>query len=257
VRLPLDDAAWNGAWRTRSTVEKTLLCGGLLVVAATSSGIGVSVLVLVATLCVALGPARVPARSYLLALAAPVGFVLVGGAAIAVTSTGAVAQVASAGPFAVTRASLLDAAEVVTRSVAAMAALTLLATTTPITDLLTGLRRLRVPEVVLDVAAVMYRMLFGLLDAVLGIAESQRARLGYVNGRTARRSAGMLAGAALQRAWLRSRRLEDGLAGRGYTGALITLASPRPVSVGFVVASTALVMSLAAVSLADAFGLLP
>ncbi len=256
MRLPLDDAAWNGAWRTRSTAEKALLCGGLLVVAATSSGIGVSVLVLVATLSVALGPARVPARSYLLALAAPVGFVLVGGAAIAVTSAGTPAPVASAGPFAVTSGSLLEAGEVVTRSVAAMAALTLLATTTPISDLLTGLRRLRVPEAVLDVAAVMYRLLFGLLDAVLAIAESQRSRLGYADGRTARRSAGMLAAAALQRAWLRSRRLEEGLAGRGYTGALPTLATPRPVSVGFVAGSSVLVMSLAAVSVAGAYGLL-
>ena len=39
MRLALDDTAWSGAWRTRSTAEKSLLAVGLLLVAATSSAI--------------------------------------------------------------------------------------------------------------------------------------------------------------------------------------------------------------------------
>ena len=96
----------------------------------------------------------------------------------------------------------------------------MLALTTPMTDVLGGLRRVGVPAFLVEIAGVVYRMIFTLLDSVGTIRESQTARLGYATRRAALASTGtLLAG-----------RLEAGLAGRGYTGDLIVTTPARQAS---------------------------
>lgn len=254
ARLALDDAAWSSHWRGRSTAEKALLSIGLLLVAVTSPAPWVSLLILGTAMTIAIALARVPARGYLLALLAPASFVIIGSAVIAVhIGTPPPDAVWSWGPFSTTPQSLLLAAQVTTRSMAAFSALLLLASTTPMSDILSGLRRLRVPEVLIDIASLIYRLLFALLGAASTIMEAQRARLGYSSGRAARRSVGALGGAVLMQAWGRARRLEEGLAGRGYTGSLRTLSAARPVSVWFVVAAVILLAALVTVSVLARF----
>lgn len=254
--LRLDDVALSSRWRRRATGEKVLLAGGLLLLAATSPSPAVSVVIGVTGVLVALAAARVPPRAYLLTLTAPTGFVLVGAVTIAVTFGAPSDTLVAVGPVAVSASSAQRAIEVATRSIAAMAALALLATTTPMNDVLRALRRIGVPAPVVEIAAVMYRMIFGLLEAVSAITDTQRARLGYRDGRSARRSVGLLAAATLRRAWVTSRRLEEGLAGRGYTGSLATMSASRSLSAPFVTASVALLVTLAGLSGVAAAGLL-
>ena len=252
ARFALDEAAWSGPWRLRSTGEKALLSLGLLTVAATSRSLWVSVVVLAVAVSTALFAARVPKRTYALAVVGPMTFVAVGAIPIALTFGGQPTDVdvlASLGPVSLTSTGLYAAAAVAVRSAAAMAAMTLLAATTPMVDLLAGLRRLRVPEVLVDIAGLVYRMLFTLMDSVLAVREAQAARLGFVDGRTARRSMGLMAGSVLGRAWQRSRRLEEGLRGRGYAGSLRTLPRETVVSVPFMAVSGLIVTALAATSI--------
>lgn len=252
ARFALDEAAWSGPWRLRSTGEKALLSLGLLTVAATSRSLWVSLVVLAVAVSTALFAARVPKRTYALAVVGPMTFVAVGAIPIALTFGGRPTDVdvlASLGPVSLTSTGLYAAAAVAVRSAAAMAAMTLLAATTPMVDLLAGLRRLRVPEVLVDIAGLVYRMLFTLMDSVLAVREAQAARLGFVDGRTARRSMGLMAGSVLGRAWQRSRRLEEGLRGRGYAGSLRTLPRETVVSVPFMAVSGLIVTALAATSI--------
>lgn len=249
ARLTLDDAAWTSPWRRRSTAEKSVLCLGLLLIAVTSPGPPMSLMTLAIASVIALLFARVSARQYLLALLGPGAFVLIGAGVIAIHLGGALPQtVWQWGPFSATRDSVSLAAEVSTRSIASFAALVLFAATTPMTEVLTGLRRLRVPEVLIDIAGLIYRMLFALLDAAATILEAQASRLGFSSGRSARRSVGLLGGAVLIQAWNRAGRLEAGLAGRGYSGSLQTCTAPRPASVRFVLITSGLLVALAITS---------
>ena len=250
--LRLDDAAWTGRWAGRSTAEKTLLALGLLLVAATSGSVPVAAATCVVAVLVTLAVARVPWRSYLLAWAGPLPFIVLGAVTVAVTLGAPVDPVWTLGPLLVEPDGLHRASLVVVRSLAGVAAILLLAMTTPLSDLLTGLRRLRVPGPLVDVAALMYRMVFGLLEAAGQIRAAQTARLGYVDARAARHSVGLLAAATLRRAWTRAARLESGLEGRGYTGDLLVLAPSRPVSLPFVAVSVLLVGALAGWSLLEA-----
>jgi len=236
--LAVDDAAWSSAWRPRSPVDKLALCLGLVVCALVLPAWPGSVLVGLAAVGLALGPARVPGRTFLRAVRWPLGFVLVG----ALT---AVVQVDGGGigwaPDAAARG-----ASLVGHALAGGAAVLLLATTTPMSDLLPALRRVRVPEAVVEVASVVYRLLFVLLESLRTIREAQTARMGYSSVRRSYRSSGALAAAVLTRSWDRARRLQEGLAGRGMEVGLRVLPDQRPSSRGFVVATVAGLAALVA-----------
>ncbi|MGY1635640.1 cobalt ECF transporter T component CbiQ [Geodermatophilus sp. SYSU D00742] len=239
MTLAVDDAAWSSAWRRRSPGDKLLLCTGLVVCALALPAWPGSVLVTVTAVALALGPARVPARTFGRAVRWPLAFVATG----ALT---AVVSVDSGGlgwaPDAAARAGSL-----VGHAVAGTSAVLLLATTTPVSDLLPALRRLRVPAAVVEVAAVTYRLLFVLLDSLRAVREAQAARMGHSSVRRSYRSSGVLAAAVLTRSWDRARRLQEGLAGRGMEAGLQVLPEALPSSRAFLAATAAGLAALVSV----------
>jgi cobalt/nickel transport system permease protein len=241
--LAIDDAAWASAWRRRSPGDKLLVSLGLVVSALLLPVWPGSVLVGLAAVVLALGPARVPARTFGRAVRVPLAFIGVG----ALTTVVQVGDGIGWAPDAAAQAGSL-----VGHAVAGSAAVLLLATTTPMSDLLPALQRLRVPAAVVEVASVVYRMLFVLLTSLSTIREAQTARMGYATVRSSYRSSGALAAAVLTRSWDRARRLQDGLAGRGLETGLRVLPETLPASRRFEAATVAGLAALAAVSLAVA-----
>jgi cobalt/nickel transport system permease protein len=159
----------------------------------------------------------------------PAAFIAVGAITAVVTVDGSGLGWA---PDAAARAGSL-----IGHALAGSAAVLLLACTTPMSDLLPALQRLRVPPAVTEVASVTYRLLFVLLDSLRTIREAQTARLGHATLRRSLRSNGALAAAVLTRSWDRARRLQEGLAGRGMETGLRVLPDQRPSSRRFVAAT--------------------
>jgi cobalt/nickel transport system permease protein len=237
--LAVDDAAWASAWRRRSPGDKVLLCGGLVVCALVLPAWPGSLLVGLTAVGLALGPAGVPARTFLRAVRLPVAFVAVGALTAVVSVSG---DGVGWAPDAAARAGSLAG-----HALAGGAAVLLLATTTPMSDLLPALRRLRVPAAVVEVAALVYRLLFVLLESLRTIREAQTARMGHSSLRRSYRSSGMLAAAVLTRSWDRARRLQEGLAGRGMETGLRVLPEVLPSSRAFLACSAAGLAALTAV----------
>jgi cobalt/nickel transport system permease protein len=239
--LAVDDAAWSSAWRGRSPGDKLLLCTGLVLCALVLPAWPGSVLVGLAAVGLALGPARVPARTFGRAIRWPLGFIAIG----------ALTAVISVGDGGLGWAP--DAAErtgsLVGHAVAGSAAVLLLATTTPMSDLLPELRRLRVPAAVVEVASVTYRLLFVLLESLGSVREAQAARMGWSTPARSYRSAGMLAAAVLTRSWDRARRMQEGLVGRGMETGLRVLPDALPSSRPFRVLALALPVAIAGLTL--------
>lgn len=247
--MQLDDAAWSSPWRRRSVAEKALLCLGLLLVAATTGSPVIAAVVGLLVTGLALLTAMVPPGLWWRVLLGPAVFVAVGAVTVALdlgAATGS--DVWRLGPVGMTTSGVETALLVSLRALAATSAMLLLAATTPMVEVLSALRRVGVPGPVVDVAAVMYRMIFGLLEAMAAIREAQAGRLGYASGRAARRSLGQLVAAVMVRAWTRASRLEDGLAGRGGVEA-VPMVPARPVSLPFALAAVALVTVTATASL--------
>lgn len=77
------------------------------------------------------------------------------------------------------------------RAAACLAAMLFLVMTTPLVDLVTLARRLRVPGVLVDLMTVSYRAIGVFTDALADMRDTQRARLGYAGRGPALRSAGV------------------------------------------------------------------
>lgn len=242
----LDDAAWASPWRRRAVLDKALLSLGLVLTALLAPPWPGGVLVALVALVCLLGPAGVSARLLGEAVAPPVVFVLIG-AVSAVVAVGRPVPDAwwVVGPFSVGAESAARAAGLVVHGIAGTLAVLVLATTTPMVDLVTSARKLRIPAACLDVAALIYRLLFVLLDVALATHAAQAARLGGGGGPAARvRAAGSIAGTVLVRAWSQSKRLTAGLAGRGYEEDLCTLPVARARSIRFEAAAGALLVAV-------------
>jgi cobalt/nickel transport system permease protein len=185
------------------------------------------------------GPARVPFRTWLAAMAAPVGFLL----------TGAATLLFSVGPHGIALApqGATAALELLTRSFSAIICLLFLSLTTPATDLVAGLRRLGVPRDLADVAMLTYRFVFTVADAAIAMDHAQQARLGHSTGRRWIRSLGILIANLLPRTLDRARRLETGLAARGWDGEMRVLSETPRASASVLAAILALEIAVCAI----------
>ena len=111
-------------------------------------------------------------------------------------------------------------AEVGTRSLGALAALLFLVLTTPLVDLIALLRRLKTPELLLEIMVLCYRMLFVFSAAVHETWHAQSARLGYASARLTIRSLGGLVANLTLQIWQRAHALHLAAQARNNDGPL-------------------------------------
>lgn len=219
---PIDRVAQLNRWRHKSLTEKALLALGMLMLSITVPPYPAALLISVIMTAAALLGAKVPVRIWAACAFAPTGFLLVGAFSLLV-------QVDADG-FALAPNGEIAAAKLVLRSFAGVTCLLFLALTTPTSDLIGGLRRLGLPAEITEIALLMYRFLFLLSDAAMTMNAAQAARLGHVGAKRRLRSLGILIANLLPRAFDRARRLEMGLAARGWEGEMRVLAHHDAVS---------------------------
>jgi cobalt/nickel transport system permease protein len=88
--------------------------------------------------------------------------------------------------------------------------------TTPITVILSVLRKLKVPSLLVDLIELTYRFIFIFLDTALAIHQSQASRLGYGSFRKGIRSLGLLISSLFLGVLQRSGQLTMAMNARGY-----------------------------------------
>ena len=236
----IDRHAWTNRWRRHHPGERLLLAGGGLLLALTLPPLTAGPL-----LCLLMGGATVlgagvPARAFFAVMALPAGFLLVSAPFLAVSldlSDGVHLAVSPAGAWL--------ALAVTLRSLGALSCLAFLALTTPVAELVPWLRRVGVPAPVVEIALLIYRLIFIFMERALAGQQAQAARQGYSTRRRSLRSLGLLIATLFQRAMERARRLEVGLAARGYVGELRVLTPERPLSRSRLAATLGVLLAVA------------
>lgn len=213
----IEQAAYGNRWRPVSPAAKAgFALAGLVAAFAAATPLAAAGVALVLAL-VACAGAGVPAGLYLRVAAPAAGFLALSCLSLLV-SLGTDAGGGLAWQFAPDAAPRIAA--VAARSLAALAALLGLVLTTPLTDLIALLRRLRAPEVLLDLMVVCYRMLFVLSAALDDTLTAQRARLGYTSARRSLASLGLVAANLAVQVWQRARALQVAAEARNGDGPL-------------------------------------
>ncbi len=249
--IALDDAAWSAPWRSVRVGEKLVLGGGLLLTALLAPPWPAAPLVGLAAIIATLGPARIPPRILAIGFAAPLAFITIGAISVALQVGNPDAAVwFRLGPLSMDATTAANGAQIFGRSAAGTLAILMMATTTPMVDMLGWARRRGVPGPLVEIASLTYRLLFVLLDVLTGTRAAQIARLadapgGGLPGLRRRWNAISLAmGSLLVRSWDRSARLADGLAARGIDGDLVLLQARHPARPGFVMTSVGLIAAI-------------
>lgn len=217
----IEQAAYGNRWRRASAAAKgSFALAGLLaafLANAPQNALGVAI---VLAACTVLG-AGVAWRLYLRVAAPAVGFLLLSCLTLAVSVT---LDEAGWPVWRLAPETLAQVTAIVARALAALAALLGLVLTTPLPDLIALLRHLKVPEVVLDLMVLCYRMLFVFSSAAQDILDAQHARLGYSSRRRSLQSLGLLAASLAVQIWQRARSLHQATLARNGDGPLRFLA---------------------------------
>jgi len=213
----IDRSAHTNRWRRLPTAEKALFALGMMAAALVASHWLVLLAVFSLTLVVTLLGARIAWRDVRNAARVPLGFIALSTLAQLVTLHfgGGWPQLGLA-----TSEAALHGLFIGMRSTTCVAALLFLALTTPLSSILDLLRRAGLSRDLSDIALLMLRMVWLLLDCLDAGWRSQVNRLGHCGWKRSIRSSGSLAVALLPRVLSRAQRLNDGLASRGFTGDL-------------------------------------
>jgi cobalt/nickel transport system permease protein len=234
--------ACTGPWRHRHPGEKAALAFGLLCCAVALPPWPGALVAGGTALALLLGPAGLGARRLLRAARGPLVFVVVGALPLLFSVGGP--TLVRLDPGGVGAALALTG-----RATAGLLCLLLFAATTPLADTLPRLVRLGVPAAVVDVAGLVYRLLFLLLDRIAAVRAAQAGRLGFRSVRTTFRSVAGQAGAVFVSAFDRARRMEQGLALRGEPGSLRVQLPPQRLSRRFLVGTGVLLAAVVTLSL--------
>lgn len=237
----IEDAALRQRWAGRHPGEKAFLSFGLLAVCLSAGSPATYAAVFSATAAALVFFAGVPVRVYAELLLLPLFFLTAGVAPLFVSL-----DFHGGWPPAVSLAgeAWAIALPLAARSMAAFSCLLLFSLTTPLPDALQFFRRCGMPKAVLEAALLTWNMFTVLCESFSRMRNSQEARLGYATLRSSYRSLGLLAANLLTQALARAKRLETGLAARGFDGELRVLVDFSPVSRARVAAVAVLLAAL-------------
>lgn len=212
----IEQAAYANRWRPVSPAAKGLFAACALAASFAAGTPSTAALIAAVLMAVTVLGAGITLLSYWRVGAPALLFLALGCLSLAFSldtgDSGPILQLAPTGWHKLT--------EVGARSLGALAALLFLTLTTPLIDLIALLRRLKTPELLLEIMVLCYRMLFVFSAAIDETLTAQSARLGYASPRLAMRSLGELAANLTLQVWQRAHALHVAAQARNNDGPL-------------------------------------
>jgi cobalamin biosynthesis protein CbiM/cobalt ECF transporter T component CbiQ len=229
----IDSAAHGNRLARASAVEKMTFSAGLLLLALVLPPVPGDLFVIAVAAIATLAVARIPLGVYARVMTIPLIFLLIGVVPLLFSlSLGGRwlvhIEAAPQGPVLALRVAL--------RAAAGLTSLIFLALSTPLPQILLALRRMGMPAVVVEVAALVYRSIWTFVETVAATRRAQAARLGYRSWGSSYHSLGLLVASFFGRSLQRARAMENGLAARNWHGELRVLDEEAAVSAGHVAA---------------------
>ncbi|MCE5297498.1 MAG: cobalt ECF transporter T component CbiQ [Methanoregulaceae archaeon] len=131
--------------------------------------------------------------------------------------------------LSITSESINEGFFVFCRVIGGMSGLIFIAVTTPMTDLFVVMKQFRIPEVVLDLAMIIYRSIFMIMEQLKQTYQAQVMRLGYGSFRESIQSFATMCGSVFIASWESGEDLIRAMDARCYSGKFAILGETRPV----------------------------
>jgi cobalt/nickel transport system permease protein len=229
----LEDIAQTNGLREVNTYLKLAAGLGAILLCLLSTGFIAPLFIAVLLAGAVLILARVDMRTYATLFIVPFWFAVMGIIVIVLLSGGS-GVYWSWTPlpwlsFSITRDSINEGGFIFCRVIGGMSALIFIALTTPMTDLFLVMRQVRIPEVVLDLAMIIYRSIFSIMDQLVQTYQAQVMRLGYSSFRESVNSFGTLCGSVFIASWNAGEDFIRAMDARCYNGKFASIGETRPV----------------------------
>ena len=247
----LDDYAQSNALRDKNPRLKIFLgLGAILLSVFSATPIAPLIIALTMSL-ITVKLARIPWRFYSTLLLLPLSFAILSAVVVAfMTGTGD--QILAINLFGFNLDICRDGANLamllIGRTFGGMCSLFFIALTTPMIEIFSDLKSLRVPETVIDLSMMIYRYIFVFLDQATIIHNAQVMRLGDAGIKKSLTSFSMLSSVLFLRAWEQGERLIIAMDARCYSGKLNIMEQSRKAEpeeifaiLGYMTAMTAVV----------------
>lgn len=211
---------WNSQYKAIVAMGALLFCIG-------ADDWKVSVFVFLSMGAVTIFAGKFPWRNYLVLLRLPLAFLIMGTAAI-VIGFSSVARgtvlVSVWGHFLYLQEGGIElACGLVLKAMAALSAMYMLVLSTPAGEIISILRRLRVPKIIVELMNMIYRFIFVLMDTQYKMKLAAESRLGFSNFKTSCRTFGSGAGNLFVISLKKAGVYYDAMAARCYDGDLLFL----------------------------------
>ena len=209
--------------RVKLTLSLVMICGVLL-----SSTVYFPLLVLSFTL-VTISVVRIPYKIILARLILPLGIVMVIVALKTIMAGSTEIFTVSWAGLKITAYSegLSEGVLIGVRVLAAVSVTMLLSFVSPAPEIFRALKWFRLPRDLIEIAALMYRYTFILIEQISEVAVAQRVRLGYAGMKRTFSSAGILAGTVVVRSIDQSMQTHEAMVTRCYDGHMPLGPMPR------------------------------
>ncbi|MGB9662556.1 MAG: cobalt ECF transporter T component CbiQ [Moorellaceae bacterium] len=220
----VEQYAYGNKLRGVHPAEKAMFSLGSLVLALNSRNLWVSLTILGVITWLLVATAGISLRFYIRLMLLPLSFLVTSALAIVIT----LARPGAQGMFCslslgslclgVARQDVGRAVQLGLRVLPGVSCLYFLTLTTPMVEIMSLLRRLRVPSLVLELVGLVYHFIFILWDTAEKIYLSQSSRLGYISWSRSLFSLGQLAANLFLKSFQRSQMLNYALVSRGFSG---------------------------------------
>ncbi len=232
--ITIDRLSYNSRLRYVHTGEKAAFSMIPLVLCVVSRSVLLAVVVFFVMGILTVRKGGIPLFDYLKLLTVPLVFLIINGLilGISIRQTPLELFAFPVGTWYLTagKETVSYAVRVFLTAMGAVSCMYFLSCNTTMTDLLSFLRKVKCPFLIMELMLLIYRFIFVLLDCAHSITLSQHSRLGYRDYKTSLRSFGMLVSALFVRSIKRSNALFDAMESRAYDGAVRVLEEEYPVN---------------------------
>ncbi|MBW7571289.1 cobalt ECF transporter T component CbiQ [Caproiciproducens faecalis] len=220
-----------GEW---NTVYKVVFSVGALVTVIAADSVGISAVTLFFMMFLSVGVGKIPGRDYFRLMKVPAAFILLGGAAIVVQFGSGDGSLFRTGFFwtnlFITESSLSLGLHVTLKAFSAVSALFLMTLSTPMGEIISVFRKIRVPVLILELMHLIYRYIFILSETNQRQKDAAGSRLGYCDLTTSLRTfSGELANLLIM-SMKKAETYYDAMEARGYEGNALFWEEKRPLT---------------------------
>ena len=230
--ITIDNLCYHSKLRYCNAGEKFAFAVLTLLFCVVSRSSVIAVIVLLTTGILTVWKGGIPFFRYLKFLTVPLAFLILSTLAIVLNISKIPLDLFSIplGSWYLTgsRTALFYALQLILTALASVSCLYFLSFNTPMTDILSVLRRMHCPRLVIELMLLIYRFIFLLTEIASSITTAQNSRLGNKDFRTSCHSFSAMVSALFIRAIKKSSSLYDAMESRCYDGTIRVLTEHFP-----------------------------